>query len=44
MQVNKIKIEEPEERKIDWRNDEYWKLPENVRKAIDTANMKSKHS
>ena len=39
-----VRIETPVERKIDWRTEEYWKLPENVRKAIDTANMKSKHS
>lgn len=43
-QRQRVSIDEPVERKIDWRTEEYWKLPENVRKAIDTANMKSKHS
>ena len=37
-------IETPEERAIDWRNKDYWKLPEHVRNAIDTANIKSRHS
>ena len=32
------------EKKIHWRNDAYWRLPENVRNAIDLANMKSKHT
>ena len=27
-----------------WRNAAYWRLPENVRHAIDVAKMKSKHS
>ena len=27
-----------------WRNEGYWRLPENVRNAIDIAKMKSKHS
>ena len=27
-----------------WKNDQYWALPENVRKAIDMAKMKKKHS
>ena len=27
-----------------WQNDKYWKLPENVRNAIDLANIKSKHT
>ena len=27
-----------------YKNDEYWKLPENVRNAIDVAKMKAKHS
>jgi len=27
-----------------WRNKAYWRLPENVRHAIDVAKMKSKHS
>lgn len=31
-------------KKIHWRNDAYWRLPENVRNAIDLANMKSKHT
>jgi hypothetical protein len=27
-----------------WRNAGYWRLPENVRHAVDVAKMKSKHS
>ena len=27
-----------------WRNAAYWRLPENVRHAIDVAKLKSKHS
>ena len=27
-----------------WRNAAYWRLPENVRHAIDVAKMKQKHS
>lgn len=27
-----------------WQNENYWKLPENVRNAIDLANIKSKHT
>ena len=27
-----------------WQNDKYWKLPENVRHAIDVAEMKQKHT
>jgi hypothetical protein len=27
-----------------YKNDDYWKLPENVRNAIDVAKMKAKHS
>lgn len=27
-----------------WRTDEYWQFPDNVRKAIDVANLKTKHS
>ena len=28
----------------DWKDEAYWRLPENVRHAIDGAKMKSKHS
>ena len=28
----------------DWKNEAYWRLPENVRHAIDVAKMKTKHS
>ena len=31
-------------RKAAWKTKEYWTLPENVRKAIDYANMNKKHS
>jgi hypothetical protein len=27
-----------------WKNSQYWSLPENVRNAIDVAQMKKKHS
>ena len=27
-----------------WKNRQYWALPENVRHAIDTAQLKKKHS
>jgi hypothetical protein len=27
-----------------WQNENYWKLPENVRNAIDIANIKQKHT
>ena len=27
-----------------WQNDQYWQLPENVRKAIDIAKLKRKNS
>ena len=27
-----------------WRNADYWRLPENVRNAIDVAKVKSKHT
>ena len=30
--------------KYEWRNSQYWALPENVRNAIDVAQMKKKHS
>lgn len=29
---------------VDWRDTNYWKLPENCRKAIDKAMVKSSHS
>jgi hypothetical protein len=29
---------------INYKNEAYWALPENVRQAIDTAKKKSKHS
>jgi hypothetical protein len=32
------------EKKIHWRNEAYWRLPENVRNAVDLANMKNKHT
>ena len=28
----------------DWKDEAYWRLPENVRHAIDGAKLKSKHS
>lgn len=27
-----------------WKNSSYWRLPENVRAAIDTAKLKEKHT
>ena len=27
-----------------WKNAAYWRLPENVRAAIDTAKLKEKHT
>lgn len=37
--------EELEEKmKCYWRSKQYWKLPENVRNAVDIAHMKQKHS
>ena len=27
-----------------WKNEAYWRLPENVRNAVDLANVKSKHT
>mmetsp|Transcript_24000 Transcript_24000/g.36870 ORF Transcript_24000/g.36870 Transcript_24000/m.36870 type:complete len:101 (+) Transcript_24000:514-816(+) len=41
--------EERERRRVEqkrhpWRDDNYWRLPENVRHAVDVAKMKSKHS
>lgn len=37
--------EEMEEKmKCYWRSKQYWKLPENVRNAVDIAHMKQKHS
>jgi len=32
------------EKMYPWRDENYWRLPENVRHAIDVAKMKSKHS
>ena len=38
--------ESEEESDVDyhWRTKDYWKLPENVRNAVDGAKMKRKHS
>ena len=30
--------------RYNWQNDQYWTLPENVRKAIDVAKLKRKNS
>ena len=35
---------EKEKENFSWRNQQYWALPENVRKAIDMAKMKKRHS
>jgi cbb3-type cytochrome oxidase cytochrome c subunit len=31
-------------KKVYWKNEAYWRLPENVRNAVDLAKIKSKHS
>jgi hypothetical protein len=36
--------ERGEIKESEWKNDQYWALPPNVRKAIDIAKMKKKHS
>ena len=36
--------ERGEIKESDWKNEQYYQLPENVRAAIDTAKMKQKHS
>lgn len=33
-----------EKEPYDWKDDDYWSLPENVRHAIDKANQNQKYS
>jgi hypothetical protein len=40
----KPKVEEVVPDDAHWKNKEYYRLPENVRNAIDMAEMKQKHT
>ena len=40
----KVEYKKPKLDPSTWQDENYWKLPQNVRNAIDVANMKCRHS